>query len=83
MKLHLAVLNFFLVPKIDFWPILKLQNMEFGQQIFREIDLGVIQNHVDRQGGRGVSEKSTLLYNPYSRVKWVKKVQKTVHIVCE
>ena len=25
--------------KIDFWPFLKLQKMEFGQKIFREIDL--------------------------------------------
>ena len=27
----LAVLNFFLVQKIDFCPFLKLQKMEFGQ----------------------------------------------------
>ena len=25
--------------KIDFWPFLKLQKMEFGKKIFREIDL--------------------------------------------
>ena len=25
--------------KNDFWPFLKLQKMEFGQKIFREIDL--------------------------------------------
>ena len=30
----LAVLNFFLAQKIDFWPFLKLQKMEFGQNIF-------------------------------------------------
>ena len=36
----LAVLNFFLVHKIDFWSFLKLQKMEFGQKkFFREIDL--------------------------------------------
>ena len=34
----LAVLNFFPVQKIDFWPFLKLQKMEFGQN-FCEIDL--------------------------------------------
>ena len=39
-------------------------------------------------GGGGVSEKSTLVYNPY-RVKWstkggggVKNLQKMVHMVC-
>ena len=35
----LAVLNFFHSSKIDFWPILKLQKMEFGQKKFRQIDL--------------------------------------------
>ena len=33
----LAVLNFFPVQKIDFWPILKMQKMEFGQNKIREI----------------------------------------------
>ena len=28
----LAVLNFFPIQKIDFWPIFKLQKMEFGQK---------------------------------------------------
>ena len=35
----LAVLNIFPVQKIDFWPFLKLQKMEFGQKKFSEIDL--------------------------------------------
>ena len=35
----LAVLNFFPSSKIDFWPCLKLQKMEFGEKIFCEIDL--------------------------------------------
>ena len=35
----LAVLNFFPVQKIEFWPFLKLQKIEFGQKIFCEIDL--------------------------------------------
>ena len=35
----LAVLNFFPVQKLIFWPFLKKQKMEFGQKIFREIDL--------------------------------------------
>ena len=30
---EIAVLNFFPVTKIDFWPFLKLQKMEFGQKI--------------------------------------------------
>ena len=29
-----AVLNFFPSSKIDFWPFLKLQKMEFGQKKF-------------------------------------------------
>ena len=34
----LAVLNFFLVEKIDFWPFLKWQKMDFGKKnFFREI----------------------------------------------
>ena len=48
---------------------------------------GACTNHVDSHGGRGVSEMSTLLYNPY-RVKlstkgggWGEKVPKTVHVV--
>ena len=32
----LAVLKHFPRSKIDFWPFLKLQNMEFGQKKFRE-----------------------------------------------
>ena len=35
----LAVLNFFPVQKIDFWPFLKMQKMEFGQKKIREIEL--------------------------------------------
>ena len=35
----LAVLNFFPSSKIDFWPFLKLQKMEFDQQNFCEIYL--------------------------------------------
>ena len=35
----LAVLNFFPSSKIDFWPFLKLQKMEFGQKKIPEIDL--------------------------------------------
>jgi len=36
----LAVLNFFSSSKIDFWPFLNLQKMEFGpNKFFREIDL--------------------------------------------
>ena len=30
----LAVLNFFPSSKIDFWPFLKLQKMDFGQKHF-------------------------------------------------
>ena len=30
----LAVLNFFLVQKIDFWPIMKFKKMEFGGKFF-------------------------------------------------
>ena len=37
----LAVLKHFLSSKTDYWPYLKLQKMEFGQKIFREIDLGI------------------------------------------
>ena len=35
----LAVLIFFPSSKIDFWPFLKLQKMEFSTKKFREIDL--------------------------------------------
>ena len=35
----LAVINIFPSSKIDFWPFLKFQKMEFGQKNFREIDL--------------------------------------------
>ena len=35
----LAVLNFSPSSKIDFWPFLKLQKMEFGKKKFREINL--------------------------------------------
>ena len=35
----LSVLNFFPLKKLIFWPFLKLQKMEFGHKIFREIDL--------------------------------------------
>ena len=37
MKLHFW--QFFLSTKIYFWPFLKWQKMDFGQQNFREIDL--------------------------------------------
>ena len=39
VKLHFYSLKFFPSSKIDFWPFLKLQKMEFGQKKFREIDL--------------------------------------------
>ena len=35
----LAVLSFFPVQKLIFWPVLKLQKMDFGQRKFHEIDL--------------------------------------------
>ena len=35
----LAVLKFSPSSKIDFWPFLKLQKMEFGKKKIREIDL--------------------------------------------
>ena len=36
----LAIFKLFLSSKIDFWPFLKLQKMEFGQKFFfREIEL--------------------------------------------
>ena len=35
----LVVLNFFSSSKIDFWPYLNLQKMDFGQKLFRENDL--------------------------------------------
>ena len=31
-----SVLNFFPSSKLDFWPFLKLQKMDFGQKQFRE-----------------------------------------------
>ena len=34
----LLISNFFPVQKLIFWPLLKLQKMEFGQKISREID---------------------------------------------
>ena len=40
-QFHEKIFNFKLFPssKIDFWPFLKWQKMEFGQIFFREIDL--------------------------------------------
>ena len=58
-------------------------------QVLYVYGIGSFINHVDSLGGRGVSQMSTLLYNPYI-VKWstkggggVEKVQKTVYVVYE